>query len=418
MASFEYQGINESGISVGGPIEAVDRKAAIITLKEQGHFVTQLIEAQKRTETVAQTKTPVQNVVTERAASGKKISSKDILALTGQLHTALQAGLPLLQCLQIIEKQMTKPGIKFILTDLAQSVSSGDSLSDAMAKHSRSFSTLYLAMIRVGETGGILEQTTGQLTSLLKREDQVKTTLKNAAAYPLFVLAAGLISVIILVTMVLPKIVGAITENAAAVPWPTRILMSLSSFSTGYGGLIIVVGAILAGVGIYKWLQRPQGKFLWHKFKLKIPFLGTVQRTIAVGRFARTLGALTKGGITILEALAVVRDTLGNEFLARQIDEVTQKVKTGEPLAGPLAQSGVFPPLLVQIVSVGEQTGKLDEMLLNAAETFDDQADAAITKFTAILPAILVLLLAVVVGFIITATLLPIMSMELGVGGM
>ena len=154
----------------------------------------------------------------------------------------------------------------------------------------------------------------------------------------------------------------------------------------------------------------------WDAFSLKIPILGPVLRTIAVGRFARTLGALTKGGVTILEALAVVRDTLGNEVLAREIDTVAEKVKRGDSLADPLEQSGYFPPLLIQIVAIGEQTGKLDELLLNAADTFDTEADAAISRFMAIFPAVLILLLAVVIGFIIAAALLPIVTMSIGAG--
>ncbi len=164
-----------------------------------------------------------------------------------------------------------------------------------------------------------------------------------------------------------------------------------------------------------KWLKT-SGKVKWDSFKLKLPILGSVLRGIAVGRFARTLGALTKGGVTILEALSVVRDTLGNELLGREIDKVAEKVKAGASLGGPLGASGHFPPLLVQIVSIGEQTGKLDELLLNAADTFDDEADAAIDRFTAIFPAALILLLALMIGFIIAATLLPIVMMGLGTG--
>jgi type II secretory pathway component PulF len=183
-------------------------------------------------------------------------------------------------------------------------------------------------------------------------------------------------------------------------------------FTTVAGWLVIG----LIGFGLYylrKW-TRTVGKIKWDSLKLKLPILGSVLRTIAVGRFARTLGALTKGGVTILEALSVVRDTLGNELLGEEIDQVAEKVKKGESLGGPLGESGYFPPLIVQIVSIGEQTGKLDELLLNAAETFDADADSAINRFMAIFPAILILLLALVIGFIIAATLLPIVTMELG----
>jgi type II secretory pathway component PulF len=196
-------------------------------------------------------------------------------------------------------------------------------------------------------------------------------------------------------------------------------LMGISSFIQGlftsFPGWVAIAAI---GVGFYyliKW-KRTTGRLKCDTFKLRIPILGSVLRTIAVGRFARTLGALTMGGVTILEALGVVRDTLGNELLGREIDAVAEKVKRGEPLADPLEESGYFPPLLVQIVAVGEQTGKLDELLLNAADTFDADADSAVNKFMSIFPAILILLLALVIGFIIAATLLPIVVMELGGG--
>jgi type II secretory pathway component PulF len=187
-------------------------------------------------------------------------------------------------------------------------------------------------------------------------------------------------------------------------------------FTKVYGWITIIL--IIAGLYYLTQWAKTRGRIQWDTFKLRVPIVGSVLRTIAVGRFARTLGALTKGGVTILEALAVVRDTLGNELLGREIDVVADKVKRGESLAAPLGESGYFPPLLVQIVSIGEQTGRLDELLLNAADTFDTEADSAITRFMSIFPAVLILLLAVVVGFIIVATLLPILVMQLGAGGL
>ena len=249
---------------------------------------------------------------------------------------------------------------------------------------------------------------------------KIKTSMKNASAYPIFVLTIGLISVTIIIGWILPGIIKTI-DVGVALPWPTRVLMAMSDFvrvlfTKVYGWIAIV--AIVAGFyKLTKW-AKTKGRVRWDTFRLRIPILGSVLRTIAVGRFARTLGSLTKGGVTILEALGVVRDTLGNELLGREIDIVAEKVKRGESLAEPLAESGLFPPLLVQITSIGEQTGKLDELLLNAAETFDAEADSAINRFMAIFPALLILLLAIVVGFIIVATLLPILIMQLGGGGL
>jgi type II secretory pathway component PulF len=412
-----------------GTTEAADRRSAVAGLAEKGQFVIELTEEAQTpsvSEKVMLAPAKLAGFQTRLTAfrvpvrfGSRRITSKDILAVTSQLSTALRAGLPLLNGLEIIRDQQHKTAMRELLDELAKSVSSGQSLSEAMAGHERIFSPLYLSMIRVGETGGILEQTTTQLAEILGRDEKIRTNMKNASAYPIFVLSLGLVSVVVIITWILPRILATISGGAAALPLPTRLLMALSNFIKGmfttfYGWL--AVAAIAAGLYYLRRWTRSKGRIKWDAFKLKLPILGSVLRTIAVGRFARTLGALTKGGVTILEALGVVRDTLGNELLGREIDAVAEKVKTGASLAGPLEASGYFPPLLVQIVSIGEQTGRLDELLLNAANTFDDEADSAITRFLAIFPAVLILLLALVIGFIIAATLLPIIVMELSGG--
>ena len=415
MVQFEYEALDDGGQSQSGLIEASDRRAAVASLSQRGQFVTSLATKTRGG------KQDGELLIGQTKRGGirfgmRGVNSKDILAMTGQLSAALQAGLALMDCLGVIAKQTHKPAMKELLGELIHSVSSGNSLSDAMAGHDRIFSGLYRAMIKVGETGGILEQTMGQLTQLLKRDEQIKSNIKTASAYPLIVLGVGMISVVIIITWILPKIVATIVEEGAMLPWPTKVLMGMSDFVVSYGwlvGLVVIFGFVV----FRKWVHTDSGRFIWDSFKLKVPFLGPLRRTIAVGRFTRTLGALSKGGITILDALHVVRDTLGNELLARQIDDVSQKVKSGQPLAEPLEQSGNFPPLLVQIVSVGEQTGKLDELLLGAADTFDSEADTALVRFMAVLPAVLVLILAVIIGFIVAGTLLPIVIMELGAGG-
>ncbi|MCF7955633.1 MAG: type II secretion system F family protein, partial [Phycisphaerae bacterium] len=280
----------------------------------------------------------------------------------------------------------------------------------------RIFSRLYISMVRVGEMGGILEKTMMQLSELLTREEKIKANMKSALAYPSFVLVLGLVSVVIIVTFVVPKIITTLGEGVT-LPLPTQLLMLISGLTFKYGWLMLIC-TVLSVILFNKWKNTAAGLLSWDTFLLKVPILGKVLRTISVGRFARTLGALTSSGITILEALSVVRDTMGNEQLGRRLDDVAEKVKVGHSLADPLGESGDFPPLLTQIVSIGEQTGRLDELLLNAADTFDGEADSAIMKFMAIFPALLILVLAVIIGFIIIATLLPIMSMDLGGIGM
>ena len=411
MATYSYTAVGTDGKHINGNIQASDRRIAVSVLAGNGRFVTELAEQAMSADNGNGTEVL-------QAAGGifkfnlNRVSSRDILAVTGQLGTALKAGLPLLNCLEIIRQQQHKPAMQKLFGDLVKSVSSGQSLSEAMGRHPRIFSALYLSMVRVGETGGILEQTMEQLIKILQRDEKVKTSMRDASAYPIFVLTVGILSVIVVITWILPNILATISGGMEALPLPTKILLGINGFLRSYGLLCVII-AVPMWYFFIRWI-RTAGKLRWDMFKLKVPVLGSVMLSIAVGRFTKTLGALTKGGVTILDALKVVRDTLGNEFLARQIDDAAEKIRAGASLAEPLSQSGYFPPLLVQIVSVGEQTGRLDELLLGAGDTFDEEADSAITRFIAVFPAILILALALVIGFIIAATLLPIVMMELG----
>ena len=411
---FLYKGVSQEGEPVSGTIEAVDRRGAVADLAVKGQFATELFEKAGSGRAMVSSLNAL-GAAKSLFVRSPKVSGKDILAMTSQLSTALRAGLPILNALEIIAAQQHKQGMRQLLENLAKAVSSGKSLSDAMEERSDAFSQLYISMVRVGETGGILEETISQLSQLLERDDKVKSEMKNAAAYPIFVLAIGIASAVIMITKILPKIIATIGGGNAVLPLPTRMLMAVGGFLSHFGWLLALV-IVCCVYGFCRWKRTLSGRLKWDSFKLRVPVLGSVLLTIAVSRFARTLGALTKSGITILHALAVVRDTLGNELLGRAIDDVAADVKTGQPLAEPLSGSGLFPPLLVQIVSIGEQTGQLDELLLNAADTFDGQADAAITRFMAIFPALLILFLALIIGFIIAATLLPIVAMELGGG--
>jgi general secretion pathway protein F len=405
LSLFEYKAMDAGGKACKGVIEASDRKTAIGLLAQKGQFALEL----------AVTHTEARAAV-EKSDAGQtrriRVSSRETLAITSQLTTALKAGLSVLDALQIIREQQSKSGAISLLDDLIRQVNGGKPLSDAMASLPKIFGPLYVSMVRVGETGGILEQTMDQLVKLLGREEKIKSNIKNAAAYPLVVMSVGLISAVVMLTWVLPKIIATIGADPTTLPAPTRILLGISSFLASYGWLA-AIGLIAGGYAFVKWKDNPSGRLAWDTFKLKLPMVGKVLRTLAVGRFARTLGSLCKSGITILEGLAVVRDTLGNEALAVQIDEVCTDVKGGRPVAEPLGRSGLFDKLLVQIVAIGEQTGRLDELLLQAADTFDEQADEVLIRFASLLPTLLILLLAVVIGFIIAATLLPIMGMDM-----
>lgn len=271
-------------------------------------------------------------------------------------------------------------------------------------------------MVRVGETAGLLDQVMGHLADFAERELEVRQKIRSAATYPAFVMVLAAVSVVIIVTVILPRVLSAVAENISLLPAPTRALLALSEFLTYYGWLVVL---LLAG-GIWafrKWLSRPAGRLAFDRFKLRIPVLGTAVRKVAVARFARTLGTLSKSGIQILEALGVLRDTLGNEALAQRIDEVAAGVTRGQSIAEPLRQTGEFPPLLIQVIAMGEKTGRLDELLLQTAEAYEKETAASIQRVMTLLPAIFIVLMALVVAFVLAAVMLPIVQMSISVPG-
>ena len=407
MNQFTYKALDRQGQPVSGMIEAVDRKSAISLLAEKGQFALELAEG-----AAGEMQAPGASI----SFAASKVTGRDLLQVTEQITTALKAGLPVLQTVQIIAKQQQKAAVRTLLDEIAEGVKAGRSLSEAMAEHPKVFSQLYVSMVEVGETGGILEETMEQLVRLLQREHKIQSSLKSASIYPILVLTMGMISVGIVLVFVLPRLLEAMSLEPSQLPLPTRVMMGLSNFLLYYGWL----AAILVGASVYaflRWTSSARGRLQFDGLKLKTPLLGHVVRTLAVGRFARTLGSLTKCGIPILQSLGVVRDTLGNAVLEKEMNKVSEAVKTGSSLAEPMEQSGLFDPLLVQIVSIGEQTGKLDEMLLQAADTFDEQADTVLQRFMSIFPSLLILILAVIVAFLILSILLPILGMDLSVYG-
>jgi len=336
-----------------------------------------------------------------------------------QLATALQAGLPLLSALRVVHEQAESDALRDLVGDVAARVQGGESLSAAMRARPRDFSALEASMVQVGETAGVLDEVMGHLSDFAERDVDTREKIRSAATYPAFVLVLAGISVVVIVTWVLPKIINTVVENVGTVslPAPTRILMGLSHVFAAYGWLL-AIGAIAAVAAFRAWLRRPQGRLAFDAFKLRIPVLGTALRRIAVGRFARTLGTLSASGIRILEALDVLRDTLGNEALARRIDEAAADITQGESIAAPLAKTGDFPPLLIQVIAMGEKTGRLDELLLTTADAYEKDTAAAIGRVMTILPAVLIVLLAGVVVFILAAVLLPILEMQTAMPGM
>jgi len=419
MPSFHYRALDSNGQAVTGEIDADGRAEAIARLTEQNIYVTD-IDADMRFEK-AHHRSKTEGSTTARFGLPwtRRVSLRVRASMLRQLATALHAGLELLPALRVVEQQAENEALRALVSDLAERVRSGESLSEAMGAHPREFSRLETSMVRVGETAGVLDQVMGYLSDFAEHDVDIREKIRSAATYPVFVLTLASISVVIIVTVILPQVIRTVTDSvgSVALPLPTQILLGFSRVLSSFGWLL-VIGLILAIWAFRAWLSRPLGRLAFDKFKLRIPVLGTAIRRIAVARFARTLGTLSKSGIQILDALLVLRDTLGNEALARKIDEAAAGIRQGESIAEPLRKTGEFPPLLIQVIAMGEKTGRLDELLLQTAQAYEKETSAAIQRVMTILPAIFIVLLALVVAFILVAVLLPVISMETSLPGM
>ena len=410
MPSFHYSALDTNGQAMTGRVDAPGRAEAITVLAQRDIYVTDIDTTEKK---LSASPAPF------KLSFSRRVPLRLKAGMLRQLATALQAGLPLLSALRVVQQQAENQALQSMVTDLADSVQSGESLSQAMEKRPRDFSALESSMVRVGETAGVLDEVMTYLCDFAEHDVEIREKIRSAAAYPLFVLGLAAISVIIIVTFILPGVIASITESVGqtALPLPTRILMGFSDFLRYFGWLILIA----LGLGIWAfrlWLAKPEGRLAFDSFKLRIPVLGTALRQIAVARFARTLGTLSKSGIQILDALRVLRDTLGNEALARKIDQAAAGITQGQSIAEPLAQTGEFPPLLIQVIAMGEQTGKLDQLLLQTADAYEKETSAAIGRVMTILPAIFIVFLALLVAFILAAVLLPIIDMTSSLTGM
>jgi type II secretory pathway component PulF len=407
MPIYQYKAMDRMGQVVQGQIEAESQQGAIAVLAEKGHFVDEIVP---RVYTSTGPKT-------SQKGFKLRLSDKDLSEFIWQFATALQSQLPLITALQVVGQQNPSQKVKGLVAGLTEMITSGRSLSEAMARYPRIFDNLHLSMVAAGEASGTLVQSMNQMAKLLERELEIRNNILTAALYPAFVLCLGLISIVIVVTWILPQILYTLAGDVSQLPWPTKVTLAISGFIKYYGLPLLGAGVVLAFL-VKRWKKTALGKYSWDRIKLAIPVFNVVQRKWAVSRFARTLGTLMQEGINILEALQIVRDTLGNEVLAQDIDKLATQVRTGSGLSQPLVKSGRFPPLLIQIVSVGEETGSLAPLLLGAADAFDRDTQTAVKRFMAIFPAVLILILALVVGFIVAATLLPIVQIETAIPGL
>ena len=436
MPDFQYKALDRQGRPVSGVIDATDRAAAVARLGEREHFVVEmdLKTAPGRAGRSAVRSSPggkprapksARSAMPRGDASGptraidggtrlRRIGGRQRVALLRQLAVGLSAGLTLVDALQVVADQAESAAVRDTVEDLVTRVTAGDALSAALRANPQTFSTMQISMVRAGETAGALDTVMMSLASFAERDLELREKLRSAAIYPLLVLALGAASVVVIMVFILPRILSVVSETGGQLPLPTRMLMQMTDLLRSPWGWAGGVGLVAAGVLFWRWRRSPEGRHRFDQTLLQLPVIGPALRRVAVSRFARTLATLAAANIPIVESMRIVRDTLGNEALARDIDHATDGIVRGSAIADELRDTGRFPSLLIQVIAMGERTGRLDELLMNTAETYDKETNAALERVMTILPVIFILLLAVVVAFILAATLLPMMNMGMG----
>jgi len=410
MTAFRYEAIESGGAPVHGVVEAEDRKAALQVLGRRGLFPSSLELSAVNGAAASPTATADIPLAQEQPFV-RRIRRKEITAFTREMSALLSAAIPIPQALNGLGEQEENPALRAVVLKISDAVRRGVSFSAALDEHPTLFSKLYVSMVRVGEEAGALQQVMADLANLLEHEDEVRGEVVAAVAYPIFVLGFGLVTVTVLLTVVLPKVMGMLQDMLPILPLPTLILLRVSGFLHHYW-VWILLGLIGAGAGWWRYGHSPQGAEAWDKAKLRLPLVGSVLRAAALSRFARTLGTLVKSGVSLLPSLKIVENTIGNRLLARQIARVAEETRGGDSLAAPLRKLGIFPRTVVQMIDVGEETGRLDEMLLKVAEIEERHMRARTKTLISLLAPILILVVGAVVGFMVIALLLPIFKMS------
>ena len=416
MPTFRYQGLGTA--ASGGTIQAEDRAEAIGILTRNGIIATSIeneSESQGRSPRLA---SPTKISISNRRLKGRpSMSRTDLTSFIREIATALEAGLPLMQSLRTVRRQASGRALPVILDFLIERVEAGVPLHQAAKEYGPPFDDMTVGMFRAADASGRNAEVLHQLADLLDRSVELRREVVGATVYPMIVAGLISISVVVLITFVLPRLMAPITgQPGVELPFPTRVLLGIAGFITGWWWAI-ALATVAAIIGWRRWISQSQNRMLVDLTLLRLPIVGVLLRDVAVARFTRTLGTLVSAGIPILQALRVVRDTLGNSAMMAAIDEVQERVTTGSSLADPLERSGLFPPLLIQIVNIGERSGRLEPMLMHAATAFDRQVNNSLKVFTKALPPILLIVMGLVAGFVLLGILLPLLNLQAAIGG-
>jgi len=408
MPVYEYTALDRAGKNVAGIIDADSTVVARQKLRAAGKYPVQVREttAKAKSESAAGFSLP---------KLFNKVAPDDIHSLTRQLATLLNAGIPLVGALDALMEQSTSPPLKRIIAQIKESVNEGNSLTLSLAKHPKLFSNIYINMVRAGEASGSLDVVLDRLAEFGEHQQALKGRFQAALVYPIFMAIIGTGVLFFLLSFVVPNLTRIFTEMKQVLPLPTTILIWFSDFMRSFWWAIVLVMA--AGVlGIKEFIKSPKGRYFWDSAKLRLPVIGQINRKIALSQFGRTLGSLLLSGVPLITALQIVRNIVNNVLIGDVIDEAMEDIQAGKSLHLALSRSIWFPPVFRQMVSVGEQSGDLEGMLQKISDAYEREVETRITGMTALIEPIMILLMAVIVGFIVISILLPIFEMNQMVG--
>ncbi len=421
MPKFSYAALDSRGKETRGIIEVANQNEAIGRIKEMGLFPTKVVEVDKSQSDAGaglKGRGLKRQININIPGLGSGVKAKTLCVFTRQLATLVQAGLPLLRGLRVLQKQERSPALKRIIGQLGQSIEGGSTFSEALAQHPKVFNRLFVNMVKAGEMGGVLEVVLKRLSEFMEKAEKIKGKVIAAMFYPVAVMVVAVAIMAVLMVLVIPKF-KEIFEGALGggqnLPDFTQFVMTVSDIIRFH--FISTVIGVAVFLVVFNLLVRTRiGRRLFDKFKLIMPAIGPVVSKVAIARFTRTLGTLVSSGVPILQALTIVKETSGNVIIGNAVAAVHESVKEGETITAPLEASGIFPPMVVSMVDVGEQTGALPEMLMKIADNYEEEVDNAVASMTSLLEPIMIVFLAVIVGSIVIAMFLPLIQLMSTIG--
>jgi general secretion pathway protein F len=406
MPVYDYTALSAKGKTLSGIIDAESAAAAKQKLRASGSYPVSITEASRGTKSdnSGSKKTTASNLF-------NRVRSSDISMMTRQLSTLVGAGFPLVSALGALVPQTKSQGFVKIIAQLKEAIVEGKSFAAALSSYPNIFSNLYINMVRAGESSGTLEIVLDRLADITEKQQALKSRIRAAMAYPIFMALIGAAVLILLLTFIVPNITSIFTEMDKALPVPTRLLISISAWLTQYWWLLIIFG-IGAGLGLRAVRKTDQGAFHIDRLILRLPLFGSLVRRLTVARFTRTLGSLLQNGVSMLIALDIARGIAGNRLISEAIEAAAAQVEKGRGLGQSLGQADVFPQLSVQMIEVGEHSGDLEDMLIKIADVYEREVEAIVMSITSLMEPIMILGMALVVGFIVLSICLPIFEMN------